>query len=84
MVENNKQNRYHCIMTNKFDWKIIFENYDEDVLNIVDPGDLSPESRHDLIDCILKDFEISIITGNVKVTKKYREILTELIKAYGH
>ena len=71
-------------MTNKFDWKIIFENYDSDLLNIVDPGDLSAESRHDLIDGILKDFEISILTGNVEVTKKYKELLTELIKAYGH
>ena len=84
MVENNNQTRYHYTMTNKFDWKVIFENYDADLLNIVDPGDLAPESRHDLIDGILKDFEISILTGNVQVTKKYKEILTELIKAYGH
>ena len=84
MVENNNQPRYHYTITNKFDWRVIFENYDADLLNIVDRGDLSPESRHDLIDGILKDFEISILTGNVQVTKKYKEILTELIKAYGH
>ena len=31
MVENNNQTRYHYTMTNKFDWKVIFENYDADL-----------------------------------------------------
>lgn len=83
-MENKVKTSYYKNMSNKFDWKIIFENYDSDLLSIVDPEDLSPESRHELIEGILKDYQVSVLTEDVQATKKYQQILSELVKFFGH
>tara|TARA_R110002012_G_C11514568_1_gene598800 strand:+ start:691 stop:954 length:264 start_codon:yes stop_codon:yes gene_type:complete len=87
MVVNHKKTFYTKKMSQdkKFDWKNIFnESSEGDLINIVDPATLSPEDRYDLIDGLLKDYQISILMDNKEIENKYKEIVSQLIRYYGH
>ena len=70
--------------SNKFQWENLLEH--EEVAFLVDPNNMSPDERHELIENLYVDYL------RLRATKKtdkgilanYKKILRELVKNFAH
>jgi len=78
-------NKYTCtIMKKKIKWDTLFKDMDNDV-ELVNPGDMEPGERYDFINGVYLDYQHFLAQRIEKpITARYKLVLVELIKTYGH
>jgi hypothetical protein len=70
--------------SNKFEWETLLEH--EDVSFLVDPNNMSPDERHELIESLYVDYlKLRAMKKTDKgILANYKKILRELVKNFAH
>jgi hypothetical protein len=78
-------NKYtNKVMKKKIKWDTLFKDMDSDI-ELVNPGSMSAADRFDFINGVYLDYQHFLSQGIEKaITARYKMVLVELIKTYGH
>tara|TARA_R110000824_G_scaffold96696_1_gene231381 strand:+ start:184 stop:426 length:243 start_codon:yes stop_codon:yes gene_type:complete len=78
-------NKYTCtVMKKKIKWDTLFKDMDSDV-ELVNPGTMEPGERYEFINGVYLDYQHFLSQRIEKgITARYKLVLVELIKTYGH